>query len=134
MKLGQIRTPEDVYDWMDENIQYGWLDTENGQHIGEMKNFRKSYRTMSLEEILEYRFGTCIEQVALMKFLLDKIRVENKMFCCRIYEPDDYGNLEDDEHMSCFIGMKKSIIWNILIFKKREYMSMLQKMRQSKQS
>ena len=104
VKLGQIRTPEDVYDWMDENIQYGWLDTENGQHIGEMKNFRKSYRTMSLEEILEYRFGTCIEQVALMKFLLDKIRVEN------------------------------SIIWNILIFKKREYMSMLQKMRQSKQS
>ena len=92
MKLGQIRTPEDVYDWMDENIQYGWLDTENGQHIGEMKNFRNSYRTMSLEEILEYRFGTCIEQVALMKFLLDKIRVENKMFCCRIYEPDDYGN------------------------------------------
>ena len=75
VKLGQIRTPEDVYDWMDENIQYGWLDTENGQHIGEMKNFRKSYRTMSLEEILEYRFGTCIEQVALMKFLLDKIRV-----------------------------------------------------------
>lgn len=68
MRLGQIRTPEDVYDWMDENIQYGWLDTENGQHIGEMKNFRKSYRTMSLEEILEYRFGTCIEQVALMKF------------------------------------------------------------------
>ena len=41
VKLGQIRTPEDVYDWMDENIQYGWLDTENGQHIGEMKNFRK---------------------------------------------------------------------------------------------
>lgn len=48
MKLGQIRTPEDVYDWMDENIQYGWLDTENGQHIGEMKNFRKSYRTIIL--------------------------------------------------------------------------------------
>lgn len=103
VKFEEIRTPEDVYDWMDENIQYGWLDTENGQHIGEMKNFRKSYRTMSLEEILEYRFGTCIEQVALMKFLLDKIRVENKMFCCRIYEPDDYGNLEDDEHMHCFV-------------------------------
>ena len=51
VRLGRIRTPEDVYDWMDENIQYGWLDTENGQHIGEMKNFRKSYRTMSLEEI-----------------------------------------------------------------------------------
>ena len=122
---------------MDENIQYGWLDTENGQHIGEMKNFRKSYRTMSLEEILEYRFGTCIEQVALMKFLLDKIRVENKMFCCRIQEPDDYGNLEDDEHMHCFVLFyrdEKVYHMEHPNFQKREYMSMLQKMRQSKQS
>ena len=112
---------------MDENIQYGWLDTENGQHIGEMKNFRKSYRTMSLEEILEYRFGTCIEQVALMKFLLDKIRVE----------PDDYGNLEDDEHMHCFVLFyrdEKVYHMEHPNFQKREYMSMLQKMRQSKQS
>ena len=25
------------------------------------------------------------------------------MFCCRIFEPDDYGNLEEEEHMHCFI-------------------------------
>ena len=92
---------------------------------------------MSLEEILEYRFGTCIEQVALMKFLLDKIRDENKMFCCRIHEPDDYGNLEDDEHMHCFVLFyrdEKVYHMEHPNFQKREYMSMLQKMRQSKQS
>lgn len=102
-KIAQIKTPEDVYAWIDENIQYGWLDIEGHEHIGEMKNFRKLYRTMSLDEIFAYKIGTCIEQVAVMKFLLDKINVKNKMFCCRIYEPDDYGNLEEDEHMHCFV-------------------------------
>lgn len=27
----------------------------------------------------------------------------NKMYCCRIFEPDDYGNLEEEEHMHCFV-------------------------------
>lgn len=103
MKIEDIRTPNDVYEWIDENIQYGWLDNEGIKHIGEMKNFRKLYRTMSIEEVLENKVGTCIEQVAVMQFLLDKIDIRNKMFCCRIYEPDDYGNLEEDEHMHCFV-------------------------------
>jgi len=58
---------------------------------------------MSIEEILKYKLGTCIEQVNLMHYLLNKINVKNKMYCCRIFEPDDYGNLEEEEHMHCFI-------------------------------
>ena len=54
-------------------------------------------------EILDHKMGTCIEQVYLMKYLLDKINIPNKMFCTRIYEPNDYNNLEEDEHMHCFI-------------------------------
>lgn len=41
---------------------------------------------MSIKETFEYKIGTCIEQVAVIKFLLDKINIENKMFCCWIYE------------------------------------------------
>lgn len=103
MNIDNIETAEDVYEWIDENIQYGWIDIDGNKHIGEMKNFRKLYRTMSTEEIFEYKIGTCIEQVAIMHFLLDKINIKNKMFCCRMYEPDDYGNLEEDEHMHCFV-------------------------------
>jgi hypothetical protein len=58
---------------------------------------------MSLEEILGHKIGTCIEQAALTHFFLDKIKIDNKMFCCRIYEPDDYRNLEEEEHMHSFI-------------------------------
>lgn len=88
---------------MKDNIQYGWLDINNNKHIGNMKDFRKLYKTISIEEILKQQVGTCIEQVALMKYLLDNINIESKMFCTRIYEPNDFAKLDEDEHMHCFI-------------------------------
>ena len=102
-KIEKIQTPQDVFNFMNENIEYGWLDTNGKIHIKTMKEFRRIYRTMSIDEILEYKMGTCIDQVQLMHYLLDKINVKNKMFCCRIFEPDDYDNLEEEEHMHCFI-------------------------------
>ena len=103
MELSEIKSPEDVYQFIDDNIEYGWIDISGKQHLNTMKDFRRIYRTMSIEEILKYKIGTCIEQVNLMHDLLNKINIKNKMFCCRIFEPDDYGNLEEEEHMHCFI-------------------------------
>lgn len=88
---------------MESNIKYGWLDINNEEHIGNMKGFRSLYRTLSLEETLNHKIGTCIEQVYLMKYLMDKINILNKMFCTRIYEDEDFENLEADEHMHCFL-------------------------------
>lgn len=103
MKVENIKTPEDILEFMKANIRYGWLDINNKEHIGNMKDFRRLYRTSSLEETLEYKIGTCIEQVNLMKTLLDKINIPNKMFCTRIYEGEDFNNLDADEHMHCFV-------------------------------
>lgn len=103
MDLENIKTPQDILEYMKSNIKYGWLDINDEQHIGNMKNFRRLYRTSSLEEILNYKIGTCIEQVYLMKYLLDKINIPNKMFCTRIYEGEDFNNLDEEEHMHCFI-------------------------------
>ncbi len=101
--INKIKTMEDVLIFMKENIRYGWLDINNEEHIGNMKGFRSLYRTSTLEEILNHKIGTCIEQVYLMKYLLDKINIKNKMFCTRIYEPNNYDNFEEEEHMHCFI-------------------------------
>lgn len=103
MELSEIKSPEDVYQFIDDNIEYGWIDISGKQHLNTMKDFRRIYRTMSIDEILKYKIGTCIDQVNLMHELLNKINIKNKMFCCRIFEPDDYGNLEEEEHMHCFI-------------------------------
>lgn len=103
MKINDIKTPEDILEFMKQNIKYGWLDINNKEHIGNMKNFRKLYRTSTIEETLNHGIGTCIEQVYLIKSLLDKINIPSKMFCTRIYESKDFNDLDADEHMHCFV-------------------------------
>lgn len=103
INIDEVKTPEDILEYMKCNIRYGWLDRDNNEHIFTMKNFRKDYRTSSLDEVLEHKLGCCIEQVYLMKYLLDKINIPSKMFCTRIYENDDYDNVEESEHMHCFV-------------------------------
>ena len=103
MNITQIKNPNDVLQFMKDNIKYGWLDINNEEHIGNMKNFRKLYRTSSIEEVLTHGMGTCIEQVYLMSILLNNINVPNKMFCTRVYEGKDFNNLEEEEHMHCFL-------------------------------
>ena len=103
MKIDEIKTPEDILNYFKENIQYGWLDCNKKKHIMTMKDFRKLYRTVSIDETIKCGLGICIEQVHLMHYLFNKINIPNKMFCCRIFEPDDYNNLEEEEHMHCFL-------------------------------
>lgn len=99
----KLKTIDDILEFMKNNIRYGWLDINNEIHIGNMKNFRKLYKTLSIEEILEYGIGTCIDQVNLMHYLLNKINIKNKMFATRIYEPNNFNKLDEEEHMHCFI-------------------------------
>ena len=103
MTINEIKTPQDILDFMNEHIKYGWLDINNEEHIGNMKNFRRLYRTSTIDEVLEHDLGTCIEQVKLMSLLLSNINIKNKMFCTRIYEGKDFNNLEAEEHMHCFV-------------------------------
>ncbi len=98
-----LKTIEDVLTFMKNNIRYGWLDINNKLHIGNMKDFRRLYKTLSIEKILEYNIGTCIDQVKLMNYLLNKINIKNKMFATRIYESNDFDKLDEEEHMHCFV-------------------------------
>lgn len=100
--IDKIKTPEDILLFMD-NIKYGYVDSNKEIHLNSLKGFRKTYKTLSIKDILKYKVGTCIEQVFLMKYLLDKINISNKMFCTRIYESDTFNDLEAEEHMHCFI-------------------------------
>ena len=70
MNIEDIKNKEDILKYMIDNIKYGWLDINNEIHIGNMKNFRKLYRTMSIDDILSHGIGTCIEQVNLIHYLL----------------------------------------------------------------
>ena len=103
MEMKDIKTPQDVLEFMKTHIKYGWLDQKNEEHIGTMEGFRTKYRTSSLEETLQHGIGTCIEQVFLMNYLLREINIPTKMFCTRLYEGEDFNNPDADEHMHCFL-------------------------------
>ena len=72
-----IKTPSDILNYMD-NIEYGYIGLNGEKHINSLKGFRKNYRTLSIEQILEYKIGTCIEQVLLMHELLNNLNIKNK--------------------------------------------------------
>ena len=39
MTINEIKTPNDILTFMNENIVYGWLDIHNQEHIKTMKDF-----------------------------------------------------------------------------------------------
>ena len=103
MTINDIKTPDDILQFMEGNIRYGWLDINDEEHIGNLENVRRLYRTASIDESLKHNLGTCIEQVNLMHYLLDTLGIPNKMFCTRVYEKDDFNDLDAEEHMHCFV-------------------------------
>ncbi len=103
MEISNIKTPDDILEFMNEHIKYGWVDINNEEHIDTLENFRRLYRTGTVEETLSHGIGTCIEQVNLMRYLLGLINIPSKMFCTRIYEGEDFNNLDEEEHMHCFL-------------------------------
>ena len=103
MKINNVKTKEDILDFMKSNIKYGWIDIYGEKHENTMINFRKLYRTSSIEEILESKLGTCIEQVNLMHYLCDIANLDSKMYVTRIYEDENTNHTEDDVYMHCFI-------------------------------
>lgn len=103
MEINELQTPVDILEFMKEHIQFGWIDINGKKHIKTMKGFRELYRISSIEETLNSGIGVCIEQVELMHYLFNRLNIKNKMFCCRVYEPDDFCNVEEDEHMHCIL-------------------------------
>lgn len=61
MRIDDIKSPQDILEFMKSNIKYGWIDINGETHIRNMKDFRRLYRTSTLEETLSYGIGTCIE-------------------------------------------------------------------------
>ena len=60
MEIESIKTPKDILDFMNEHIEYGWIDINGDKHIRNMKNFRSLYRTSSIDETIKSGLGTCI--------------------------------------------------------------------------
>lgn len=107
--IDEVNTPEELLDYMNKYIVYGWIDKDKNIHLNEMKGLRKNFILQSLEEVKERQIGSCIEQTLLEKYWFDKHNIENKIFCHRAYETDEKD--DDDVKMHCFLIYKKDNEW-----------------------
>ncbi len=107
--FSDIKNQNELMNYMDMNISYGWIDKSGEKHVNTLDGFRESYRTSSIDESLEYKVGTCIEQAAIIKSFFDKIGLENKMYCFRRYETTE--NFDKEVKMHCFVLFRYQDNW-----------------------
>lgn len=96
-----LKSDSQLMDYMNINIEYGWIDKFGEKHLNNLKGFRENYRISSIDEIIGTGLGTCIEQAKLIKLFFDNIGLENKLYCYRRYETEE--NFDKDVRMHCFV-------------------------------
>ncbi len=60
MKLEDMKNQEDVLCYMNENINYGWIDIDGNIHRREIK-ILEANRTSFIEECLQHGLGTYLQ-------------------------------------------------------------------------
>ena len=98
------KTPQELMDFMDEYIKYGWLDSKGVEHIDTLKDFREEYHTSSLDDSMKSGLATCIEQADIIKSFFDRFGFETKIFCHRKFETD--ANYGKKVYMHCLVFYK----------------------------
>ncbi len=109
LNFEDLKNPSQLMDYMNINIEYGWIDKFGEKHLNNFKGCRENYRISSIEEIIRNGLGTCIEQSKLIKFFFDNIGLENKLYCYRRYETQD--NFDKKVRMHCFVLYHFQGIW-----------------------
>lgn len=102
-----IETPEKFLQYLD-NISYGWYGIDGLVRKDSLKGFKEYYKTMSNEEVLKYKVGTCPEQVNLIKYFLDIKKIKNKILAIVGYE--SIGGI-DKERVHFMIIYEINNIW-----------------------
>lgn len=101
----KVKTPRDLMNFMDKNIEYGWVDINNELHLNNLINLESLYKTNSINQILTSGVGTCVEQAKLIKNFFDAHGYENKLFCSKEIDKDNKYN------MHCFVLYKDGSRW-----------------------
>lgn len=109
LTFDNLETPDQLMEFMNHNIEYGWIDKDGNKHMNNLAGFRENYRISSIEEILKSGLVTCIEQAKLIKCFLDRIGLENKVFSHRSYETED--DFDKDVRMHCIVLFKDNDTW-----------------------
>ena len=79
----QIKSPEELKNFMNEIFSYGWLDVENNEHLETMKELQ-NYKAMSIGEIFDYKIESCLEGAKFAQYWFSKHNMATKIYFSRM--------------------------------------------------
>ena len=87
MKYEELKTPRDLYNYMRDNISYGFVNQDNNiflrrdtSEIYYMEELLRNYKFQSPEEVLMTKCGLCYDQNELMRYWLEQNNYEVKTY------------------------------------------------------
>lgn len=79
-EFDKLKTPDELMEFMNKYIKYGWIGKDNILRISTIQDFTKQYRVSTLEEVLQTGIGICFEQVALEKEFFARQNIKTETF------------------------------------------------------
>jgi hypothetical protein len=89
-----VNTPNELMDFMNKNISYGYVDNEGKFHLETLNGIRDNYKINSVQETLTLKVGTCIDQAKIQKLFFDTKGFENKLYCIQYKEKDSLDKIK----------------------------------------
>ena len=90
--INEINTPEKLYQYMKENIEYGFINRYSTKYLRSvvdanvyMNNIFNNYRLQSPMEVYKNRCGICFDQVAFAKEILLNNGIDVETFYTKIH-------------------------------------------------
>lgn len=87
-----------------KGISYGWVEPNGVKHFKSKQNyFKEFYRIMTIDEIKEYKVGTCFESAKYAAYLLKEKGLKPRSFMINYDDPNKLAKhtftvVNDDEY------------------------------------
>ena len=82
-QLKSINSIEELVEFMNTYIKYGWVDIYNNIHYCELKNIRTNYRINTEKMVEENLAGLCFEQCIMIDEWLKAHNYNHEIYCLR---------------------------------------------------
>jgi len=79
--IPQFKDPKELFNWISDNLKYGWMDKNYKKYNTFGKTWWKHYSLLLPEEVYKYKIGTCFEQTIFANYIFNRDfpKLETKM-------------------------------------------------------
>lgn len=78
--IEKISTPRELLHYLNYNFKYGWFDKNKKEHLNTLANHKEELVIASVDFSIKHRVGSCIEQTAIEKQVLERLGYKTRIF------------------------------------------------------